>query len=985
MSPGGPEHAARMRIAAKAVQSPSGNELQKPASADVTQPVSIHRSPPPNHTTAAAARRATAELLQAQMGNRAGGAIIQGALAGGSTASVAVGERALDDGSPGQATEVAIEDRLGNSALLQGLRMAPSDDRAEAQATRFAVTGIWSTPLAPGESSPISVSGVQSVQRAVNGPGSPVDQQLRRRFEAELGLGLGPVRIHTDGDASSSARALGAKAYTVGSDIVFSSGNYQPGSVAGRELLAHELAHVAQQAAEGVPVLAAFSEVGSGDLGDLVSHVGEPAGCEIEASEKTKAAAGGGLIVHDLTHVAQQSSGRGAHSTERSHRPSMLQRTPDQGSGPGQSTGNDPETEYDPEADWESELSLLDRQISDSDSDPQARAPIVRQRLLLEASQPDAPNRVAYDAFSEHCYVTAQDESKTIAALGDPDLTHPEAFPKTWSDRLKPHLIIANPPDLLEREVAVSQAEMEKSGRDISNWIFDHGLPVDLRSSLGLQVFRLSSGFAAAMGAFAWTTEPAGTVSIGSGPLVAFLFHAMKYLHALNDADFFNLWIKLAESVVQEVENAEISVDPEAFDRYEKENPGGVAWGHSLLAQVTGMPQPLSGRIDPAVAVKWVTSWAAWSAFGRSFLHAIDIATLADRFIGLADSQIADEDPAQRQLRAGRWGHEHGFYLAAVERELEEIKEHAVDIGVGMAKDVGIFTIIQFIPVVNVIADIYMGAQLVLDVADTIDDISSANEEAREAKTAVALQRAAAQQATAVSSAARKVATAMVMHTASKLAKKGARKLHGWATMGEGAGAGPEAPAVPEDPAKVPRGPEIPPPPPPPPPPQSLPSVWVQLADGRVREYEPLEVQGQRQPGKAVSTPDGYGRVASVGELPSSGQVRHEPIKPLISADELNRPVQQRRGLFRQTQRPLEPIERDNAKMILAVLTRFQLGDEAALNELAGFRIQELKGDLAGWREVDLKPGNPGAVNQMRIIFRVRGNGSIEARLLQMH
>jgi hypothetical protein len=55
------------------------------------------------------------------------------------------------------------------------------------------------------------------------------------------------VRIHTDRRAAESARAIGARAYTVGSDIYFGQGEYRPGTREGRRLIAHELAHVAQQ------------------------------------------------------------------------------------------------------------------------------------------------------------------------------------------------------------------------------------------------------------------------------------------------------------------------------------------------------------------------------------------------------------------------------------------------------------------------------------------------------------------------------------------------------------------------------------------------------------------------------------------------------------------------------------------------------------------------------------------------------------------
>jgi hypothetical protein len=58
---------------------------------------------------------------------------------------------------------------------------------------------------------------------------------------------IGAVRIHTDAQAAASARAVNARAYTVGNDIVFDLGQYRPESSEGRHLLAHELTHVVQQ------------------------------------------------------------------------------------------------------------------------------------------------------------------------------------------------------------------------------------------------------------------------------------------------------------------------------------------------------------------------------------------------------------------------------------------------------------------------------------------------------------------------------------------------------------------------------------------------------------------------------------------------------------------------------------------------------------------------------------------------------------------
>ncbi|MCX6629082.1 MAG: DUF4157 domain-containing protein [Candidatus Solibacter sp.] len=66
-------------------------------------------------------------------------------------------------------------------------------------------------------------------------------------MEAQFGHDFSRVRVHTDGPAAESARAVDALAYTAGCDVVFESGRYEPGTADGRRLLAHELTHVVQQ------------------------------------------------------------------------------------------------------------------------------------------------------------------------------------------------------------------------------------------------------------------------------------------------------------------------------------------------------------------------------------------------------------------------------------------------------------------------------------------------------------------------------------------------------------------------------------------------------------------------------------------------------------------------------------------------------------------------------------------------------------------
>ena len=79
------------------------------------------------------------------------------------------------------------------------------------------------------------------------GSGLPLDSSTRAFFETRFGTDLSYTRIHTNSSAMESARALNARAYALGPNIVFGSGEYNPESHNGKRLLAHELAHTIQQ------------------------------------------------------------------------------------------------------------------------------------------------------------------------------------------------------------------------------------------------------------------------------------------------------------------------------------------------------------------------------------------------------------------------------------------------------------------------------------------------------------------------------------------------------------------------------------------------------------------------------------------------------------------------------------------------------------------------------------------------------------------
>lgn len=79
------------------------------------------------------------------------------------------------------------------------------------------------------------------------GGGAPLDTGVKSEMEARFGQSFSDVRVHTGGGADAAAKNYGATAYTVGSNMVFRSGAYNPSSGDGVELLAHELTHVVQQ------------------------------------------------------------------------------------------------------------------------------------------------------------------------------------------------------------------------------------------------------------------------------------------------------------------------------------------------------------------------------------------------------------------------------------------------------------------------------------------------------------------------------------------------------------------------------------------------------------------------------------------------------------------------------------------------------------------------------------------------------------------
>jgi Domain of unknown function (DUF4157) len=120
------------------------------------------------------------------------------------------------------------------------------------------------------------------VHEVLRSPGQPMDPGTRSLFESSFGHDFSQVRVHTDANASESARTITARAYTVGRNMVFGSRQYAPDTASGRRLIAHELTHVIQQGSVGYdpgqPVELASSDNGYERAAETAAGQGAPMG-----------------------------------------------------------------------------------------------------------------------------------------------------------------------------------------------------------------------------------------------------------------------------------------------------------------------------------------------------------------------------------------------------------------------------------------------------------------------------------------------------------------------------------------------------------------------------------------------------------------------------------------------------------------------------------------------------------------------------------
>ncbi len=129
---------------------------------------------------------------------------------------------------------------------VQRLMMSAPDAASEVEAEMLAPRLASGRPgpmlqRAPAEGTLPVPAHVEAGVARMEGGGAPLDSATRATMERGLGTDLGHVRVHSGPEVTRLARAVDARAFTVGSDV------FMGGSVSTSDVLAHELVHVAQQ------------------------------------------------------------------------------------------------------------------------------------------------------------------------------------------------------------------------------------------------------------------------------------------------------------------------------------------------------------------------------------------------------------------------------------------------------------------------------------------------------------------------------------------------------------------------------------------------------------------------------------------------------------------------------------------------------------------------------------------------------------------
>jgi hypothetical protein len=434
--------------------------------------------------------------------------------------------------------------------------------------------------------------------------GSPLPPAVSSELENEAGRDLGDVRVHADAEADSLAAGVHARAFTLGSDVFFRSGAFDPASSAGWDLLAHEVGHV----------------VGPG-------------------SPRT------GRVV-----VLRQEEGEEGEEEEEDE--------PPEEEGPEKL--EDPETladEFDdPKAARGEALKRLERNVArqENGGDFAEAARIERELLLAQFThQEDFESVEGVEDFIMYSRDYSEKESVTLAKLGGDAgwIYHrfPRAFPQAWADQVKQAL---TPP--VDEAAVKAQADAAWKGlQDLAGqlpaYLVEHGLPVEFQQALTLTSFDISVGLAAQ----------------DLGPLSQFVQTALAYRGTAYASIMLEFWNKGVAGIVSGVRAGTSVVNPDQIDRLTgyATKLGGFPSSIPLDEEsFRSFDAELINVQDVLVTLRFA---AEWVSLGQGAILWKQAVLLFRQAMVPADVEIAGGSTIGNIGKAFSWASEHGYFLGA--------------------------------------------------------------------------------------------------------------------------------------------------------------------------------------------------------------------------------------------------------------------------------------------------------------------------------
>lgn len=158
-----------------------------------------------------------------------------------------VAERVMRMPAPGEhQAPRSIAAREGASLAPDGMRPIVRREMADIeQEVEEPILPKLERSRAPDGGGESAASG--TIREGLRGSGSPLPDGLRGDLEGRFGYGLDHVRVYNSPASHAAAKSISAKAFTLGNQIAFAQGRYDPGSTDGRRLLSHEITHTLQQ------------------------------------------------------------------------------------------------------------------------------------------------------------------------------------------------------------------------------------------------------------------------------------------------------------------------------------------------------------------------------------------------------------------------------------------------------------------------------------------------------------------------------------------------------------------------------------------------------------------------------------------------------------------------------------------------------------------------------------------------------------------